>query len=548
MNLNTLLEEMTLEEKVGQMFMLAFSGKNLEIVKALIQNHFIGACYVSQANAETPEEAIVLSNSLQECARTSGKGIPLFLAVDQEGTWGVLVPYATTGPGNLGLGATGDPKNTYHLYRIMGYEMSSVGYNVLLAPCADVNSNPNNPIVGMRSFGEKPREVSEHVRAAVFGIHAGGAIATAKHFPGHGDTTMDSHRELPCIEHSREYLWEVDLPPFQAAIEAGVDIIMTSHVFFPALDQHRPATLSPIILGDLLRKGLGFEGVILSDSMNMQAIRKNYPLDEATVAAVLAGVDMILLAEEHYDHDPATYLQKQLSCIQGLLRAVRDGRIPIDRIDQSVRRILSLKERYGLFHRPPIPLSCASIVGNSGHRRVETDIAEQTVVLVRDQRGLLPLPESEKIALVNATPRSAYAILVSTRGIGPNQAKPAFDFFEATLKEFCKNVVSFSWEELQEDFPSELLSAKVVVAVTEDYPLPGADFGTTMQSDLVKRLSAILGERMIVVGLRAPYELALYPQVSTYLTTCSSRPCAAIAAARAMVGEIKPKGKLPVSV
>jgi beta-N-acetylhexosaminidase len=545
---DALLEKMTLEEKIGQMFMLAFPGKSLDRIRMLIQTHFIGACYLSQENAGSPEEAITLSNSLQECARTSGKGIPLLLAVDHEGVWGVLVPHSTTGPGNLGLGATGDPGNTYHIYRIIGYEMTTVGYNTILAPCADINSNPRNPIIGMRSFGEDPHEVSKHVAAAVLGAHAGGAIATAKHFPGHGDTAIDSHRELPRAERSRGSLWKVDLPPFQAAIEVGVDIVMTSHILFPALDPHRPATLSPIILEGLLRKELGFEGVILSDSMNMKAIRKNYPLDEAVVTAIIAGVDMILLAEEHYDHDPEVYLERQISCIQSVLCAVKKGKVPLDRINQSVRRILALKERYGLFQRPLTPLSCATIVGNPGHRRVESDIAEQTVVLIRDRYGLLPLPVSEKVALVNAAPRNTYDILVSTRGIGPNQAKPAFDFFEATLRELRENVTSFSWEQLQKDLPPELVSARTVVVVTEDYPLPGVDFETATQRDLVERLSVALGERMVVVGLRAPYELTLYPQVSTYLTTCSSRPCAAIAAARVVAGEIRPRGKLPVSI
>ncbi len=548
MNINALLNKMSLEEKVGQMFMLAFAGKRLDEVKTLIQSHFIGACYISQANAETPQEAIEISNQLQEYARTSGKGIPLILGVDQEGAWGVLVPYSTTGPGNLGLGATADPNCTRRIYQILGREMTAVGYNTLLCPCADVNSNPTNPIIGMRSFGEDPREVSEHVAAAVAGAHDGGAITTAKHFPGHGDTSTDSHRGLPRVERSRQALYEIDLPPFRAAVQAGVDIIMTSHILFPALDSQYPATLSPFILQELLREEMGFKGVVLSDSMNMGAIRKNYSPNESAILAVLAGVDMIMLAEEHYDHDPAAYIEKQLICVHGVLDAVRKGRIPPARIDQAVRRILELKDRYRLFERQSVPLSNAEIVGQPEHRQIESEIAEQSVTLVRDQRKLIPLPPHSQVALVNVVPHHAYAILTHTRGIGPNQSQPAFDIFENTLRQLHGEIFTFHWEQLQETLPAELTAATIVVAITEDYPLPGVDFATVPQRELVQRLSTALGERMVVVGLRTPYELVHYPRVSTYLTTCSSRPCAAIAAARAVAGKISAQGRLPVSL
>src|SRR5690348_10827060 len=228
--ISALLARMTLEEKVGQMFMLAFAGRQLEQARTLLQEHGVGGCYISQDNAATPEEAVALSTALQSFARATRHRIPLLLGVDQEGAWGVLVPASTTGPGNMALGAAGSPALVEQMYRVIGTELAAVGYNTLLAPCCDVNANPRNPIIGTRSFGEQPAQVAQLAAAAVRGAHAGGVLATAKHYPGHGDTATDSHRGLPRVDRSRTELAQSDLLPFRAAVAAGVDIVMTAHL------------------------------------------------------------------------------------------------------------------------------------------------------------------------------------------------------------------------------------------------------------------------------------------------------------------------------
>ncbi len=542
-----LLKQMNLEEKVGQMFLLAFSGRHLEQARFLLQEYGVGGCYISQDNAATPAEAVELSNGLQKAAQATRHQIPLWLGADQEGAWGVLVPHSATGPGNLALGATQNPEMTRQMYRVIGHELSAVGYNTLLAPCVDVNSDPRNPIIGTRSFGEFPAQVARMATAAVQGAYEGGVITAAKHFPGHGNTSDDSHRGLPRVDRARKELDEIDLLPFQAAIDAGVDVVMTAHILFPALDPDQPATLSAPILQDLLRDEMGFRGVVLSDSMNMGAMRKNYPPDESAVQAVLAGVDVLMLAEEHYDHDAATYLEKQLLCIRGVITATREGRIPTSRIDDAVRRVLTLKKKKGLFDAQPVTLEGAEIVGSANHRETELEAAASAVSLIHQQTELIPLQPSRRAVLVNATPRPSYAILGQTRGIGPNQTTPAFDIFAERLLAEHPDIQVFDHIE-SAAVPAALDQAEVILVVTENFPIPGVDFNTHDQKTLVKRLASVAGDRMAVIALRNPYELADIEGFDTYLCAFSSRPCAAQAAADVVLGKTSARGKSPVSI
>ena len=205
-DVDAVLAQMTLEEKVGQMFLLAFAGSQLRAAEHLVRQQGVGGCYLSQDNAATPAEAAALSATLQQFARATRLAIPLLLGADHEGVWGVMVPFSATGPGNLALGAARVPDLTRRMYRVLGAELAAVGYNTLLAPCADVNTNPHNPIIGTRSFGEDPAQVATLVRAAVEGAREAGVVTTVKHFPGHGDTVVDSHRGLPRVDRSRAEL------------------------------------------------------------------------------------------------------------------------------------------------------------------------------------------------------------------------------------------------------------------------------------------------------------------------------------------------------
>jgi beta-N-acetylhexosaminidase len=436
------------------------------------------------------------------------------------------------------------------MYHAMAAELVAVGYNTILAPCADVNSNPANSIIGVRSFGEDPVMVASLVAAAVQGARDAGAITTVKHFPGHGDTSTDTHRGFARVDRNRAELDALDLLPFRAGVEAGVDIVMTSHILYPALDPENPATLSAPILQDLLRDTLHFDGVILSDSMNMGAIRKHYQPDEAAVLAVLAGVDIIMLAEEHYDHDAATYLGKQLAGIRGVIEAVRQGRISEQRVNDAVRRVLTLKAKGGLFEVAEPDPAVVQSVGNAAHRAIELTAAIAGTCLVRDTGELLPLQPGCAVTAVNAVPRASYEILGRTRGIGPNQTTPAFDIFAEHLVAAHPETTIVGYDDIvaPADLPTAVTEAGVVLVVIENYPLPGVDFDTSSQYQVVDRLARAVRDRLVVVALRDPYALTHLSQVGTVLCTNSSRPCAAQAAVDVVVGRSPASGQLPVSV
>ena len=542
MTIQSTIATMTIEEKVGQMFMLAFAGSQLDEARILMQEHLVGGAYISDENVPDAASATRLCNTLQSFARETRLGIPLLLGADQEGTWSVMTAESAMGPGNMALGASADPDCAYRMYELIARELKAVGLNVVLGPAADCNSNPHNSIIGMRSFGEEPGLVAAMTAAAVRGAHAGGAVATLKHFPGHGDTRLDSHRGLPSVDRPRDELLRIDLRPFAAGIAAGAKIVMTSHIIFSALDAERPATLSPAILNDLLRGDMGFEGLVVSDSMNMHSMKRNYAPADAIIQGINAGVDLMMLAEEHYDHDASQYLAQQRALIRETIAAVEDGRIPMARVDAAVARILQLKRNAG-FSTDARPEGAA--IGTAAHRLVEGDIAGRAIAVLRDRRHLLPIDANAPLTLVNTTERSAYDVLTKTRGIGPNQALPAFDALADALGKACPNMHVVA----AEDFSSAALPADgVIVAATENYTLPGMDFDRSRQAEIVRDLHRVAGERLLVVALCEPYELADFPDIDGYVCAFSFRPCAAAAAADVLLGKRQASGKSPVTV
>lgn len=542
MNIEATIRLMTTEEKVGQLFMLAFAADQVDEARILMEEHLVGGAYIGDDNVPNAGAAVALCDKLQSFAANTRLGIPLLLGCDQEGTWSVMTAESAMGPGNMALGATADPQCAYDMYRVIARETSAVGLNVVLGPAADCNSNPHNSIIGMRSFGEKPELVARMTAAATRALQENGSVATLKHFPGHGDTTLDSHRGLPTVARSRDELQAIDLRPFAAGIEAGAKIVMTSHIIFSALDPERPATLSPIILGDLLRGELGFDGLIVSDSMNMGSMKRHYDPAAAAIQAFQAGVDLMMLAEEHYDHDAGKYLENQRALIRAIIGAVEDGVISAERVDEALRRVLRLKSEAG-FSTAPVPET--AIVGSTTHRAVELAAARRAVSVLRDRHALLPIDPAAPLTLVNTTKRSAYDVLTQTRGIGPNQATAAFDVFAQTLSATCADLTIIA----AEDFSvAAIPSAGVMIAVTENYTLPGMDFDGPLQAPIVRALQESAGDRLIVVALRDPYELASFPDIGAYVCSFSFRPCAAQAAAELLLGEFEPGGRSPVSV
>ena len=547
MGLTPVLDSMTLEEKIGQLFMLAFAGDHLDEARVLFEEHFVGGAYISNDNIPTARAAIHLTSTLQQYAGNTRLRIPLLLGCDQEGAWGVMIPDSTPGPGNMALGATHKPHLAYEMYRVLSTELAATGLNTLLAPCADCNSNPQNSIIGMRSFGERPQLVASMVAAAVEGAHAGGVLATVKHFPGHGDTRLDTHRGLPTVGRSLDELRSIDLYPFAEGIKAGADIVMTAHIVFSALDQQAPATLSRIVLQDVLRGELEFDGLILSDSMNMGAMKKHYDPRWAVVQALKAGVDMIMLAEEHYDHDATSYVKQQISLLEAVAEAVASGELPTERIDDAVRRVLRAKEKIAS-SASASEEKALTIVGAPAHRQVELNVARHAIAILRDKYSNVPVPKERDIVLVNTTVRSVYEPLGNTRGIGPNQTTPAFDFFAQALSKRRNLQQILAAEDILNGTVPELGGDSVIIAVTENYPLPGMDFNQSSQPEVIRRLLSVAPYRLVLVALRDPYELAVLPDVPAYVCAFSFRPCAAEAAAQVVCGEVPATGHTPVSV
>jgi beta-N-acetylhexosaminidase len=517
--IQTIIERMSPQQKAGQLFLLAYPGKAPQIIQPLIEKYGICGCYISQDNAGTFAEAEASTTALQAMSMEN-HNLPLLLGVDQEGSWGILVPESHTGPGNLALGAALDDSIVKDIYRVFGKEMLSAGYNAILGPCADVNSNPRSPIIGTRSFGEFPERVACCVEAAVKGIRSSGNLAAVKHFPGHGATEADTHRLIPEVHKSLEELRKQDLLPFLAGIKAGAHIIMTSHIRYPRIDPEYPATLSKKILRDMLRTEMEFKGIILSDSMNMGAIRKFYDPAESTLLALKAGVDVVMLSEEHYDHSGA-YLQKQIASIEIVKQAIESGDLSKDEVNEKLFRILDLK-----FNNMVVKGSALKADETDEFIQIENRAADMGFTLL--QKGLWPLPEKGLILCINASPRESYNNIVNIRGIGPNQAVPAFDTFRETCEKLSKDFCFIPYEDVgHPDTVSQLEKAAALVLVTEDYPLPGEDFQKEKQQSLVKTLAEKYRAKMIILGLRSSYELSLYPESVTYLCSYSSRTCSA---------------------
>ncbi len=534
-----LLGQMTLEEKVGQLFLLAFEAANEDAARTLFERHFVGGSYLSNDNLPTPAAAAAMAQRIQGFAARTRLAVPVLLGADQEGAWQVMYPGSCPGPGNMALGATGRSAAARAMYQVIGEEMRAVGLHATFGPCADCNTNPANAIIGTRSFGERPQLVGAMTEAAVQGVLAGAAIPTLKHYPGHGDTMLDSHRGLPTVDRSREALLEMDLLPFARGIAAGAPLVMTAHIMFPALDPERPATLSRMILDDILRGDLGFDGVVISDSMNMRAMRTMYDPVDAATRAINAGVDIVMLAEEHYDHD-TEYLRRQVALIDGVRAAVRAGRISEARLDEAVGRVLRLKSGIR-----DVPLS-PETVGDPSHRAIELDQARAAVARLRGTGDLWPVDVDREITLVNTTRREAYDILGATRGIGPNQTDAAFDLFVQAVRRRAPGVRAVSAEDiLRGEIPDD---GTLIVAVTENHPLPGVDFDVSARDRVLERLRSGGGCRVLVVALRDPYELAQLPEVTDYLCTFGPRAVSAEAAAAVLFGEIEAQGQSPVSV
>jgi beta-N-acetylhexosaminidase len=515
------MAKMSLEQRVGQVFMLGFDGTTLTASnRALVQGLHLGGVTLFARNITDGPQLARLDAELQ----TIADPVPLFISVDQEGGLVVRVTDgATIFPGNMAVGATGDPTQARRIAQASASELLAMGVNMDLAPVVDVNTNPQNPVIGVRSFGSDMGLVSDFGVQTIQGLQSSGVSAVGKHFPGHGDTEVDSHRDLPVVPHSLERLQALEFVPFKAAIEAGVDGIMTAHVYLPAIEpqQDLPATLSRTVLTSLLREQLGYQGLILTDALDMDAIKKDRPAAEAAVQAFEAGADMLLIAgitaddRRHLAEGPPA-----------LLAAVQAGRVSEERLNASVVRILEAKAKRGILPGavPPTTVPDAAVLNSLEHRALALDVARKAVTLQRDNAQLLPLKASQQILVVVPD--------------APTRSDVQDDQLASSLVEAVRQFAPSATEAPIRSAVNTARSADVIVLGTYDLARD-AD-----QQALAKALSAT-GKPVIAVSLRGPYDAAAVPEIGTFLTIYGDRPIHLQAAAEALFGRITPSGRVP---
>jgi beta-N-acetylhexosaminidase len=503
---------MTLEQKVGQLMMVGFGGTQAdEQVAALVRGRRAGGVCLFKRNIAGAEQVAVLNDALREML---ADWIPPFIAVDQEGGNVVrILDGAVVLPGNMALGATRSEELAYEAGREQARTLKLLGFNMNLAPVLDVNVNPRNPVIGIRSFGDRPDLVTHLGLAFVRGQQDADIVTVAKHFPGHGNTDADSHRALPVMRETRAELME-QIAPFREVIRRGLDGLMTAHVAIPAVTgSDLPATLSRSILTRMLRKEIGFDGLVVTDELEMEAIARRYGVGHAAVMAVAAGADMVLIPWRP---------EKKTEVYRALLQAARDGELPMSRIDEAVRRILVVKARRGLFE-PLRPLQDRLHELRSRPSDVDLRIARGAVTTLRADPRVFPLPPQRRIGVITAEPSLAQAILDRDRGAlamvvpaYPSQGRRAF------LRQQARELA--------------LRSDVVVVGLIN-----------SRQLELVT-MAAAAGRPVVVVAMGLPYFAEHVPEARAVLATYSYRPSAAAAAAAALFGEQGTPGKLPVSL
>lgn len=331
--------EMSIEEKIGQMVIAGLEGYSLDVnSRKMIEEHLVGGIIIFGKNVESSDQLLALINSIKEA--NSKNRIPIFISVDEEGGSVSRMPKEIKKlPTSGKIGQLNDKELSYNIGSILGEELKMFGFNMDFAPVLDINSNPKNPVIGDRAFGADFKIVSDLGVQTMKGIQSEGVISVVKHFPGHGDTSVDSHIGLPTIDHDLERLKDFELMPFKEAIENDADAVMVAHILLTNIDPKYPSSLSKTIITDLLRKDLGFEGVVVSDDMTMGAIVENYEIGDAAIKAINAGSDIILVAHG---------FENSLTVINSIKEALTKGTLSEERLNESIYRILKLKEKYSL--------------------------------------------------------------------------------------------------------------------------------------------------------------------------------------------------------
>jgi beta-N-acetylhexosaminidase len=508
------LRRMPMSQKVGQTLMIGFEGLLVTAeLRDIIEQCHVGGVILFARNIASPNQVAELTTELQEIARANGLA-PLLIAIDQEGGRVARLTEQTgfvEFPSAMAVGATGDIQNARLVAQALAAELRAVGVNVDFAPVLDVNNNPSNPVIGTRSFGCDPGRVAAFGVAFIEAMQAEGVLAFGKHFPGHGDISVDPHVALPTIPHDLSHLEAMEFLPFRSAMAAQVAGIMSAHAMFPALDPTpgRPATLSPAVLTGLLRDTMGYSGLLATDSLEMGALAEvGYTPPRAALAAFIAGADVLLFNKGHDDHRQAFEL---------IADHVRRSEHASKQLEDVARRILLAKVRLGLFDTTP--RTEPGLVGAADRRILARAIASQSITLLRDEAGVLPLSGNPQPYVL--IPGMASLGQLTDATVVPIDTRPTDENLRTAM---------------------ELAESKhpLVVGVANLAANPE-------QAMLVNALLAS-GAPVVLVALRDPYDLLSFPNAPTMLATYGAPPPTLVALGEVLTGKVPPQGRLPVTL
>ncbi|MFA7360277.1 MAG: glycoside hydrolase family 3 N-terminal domain-containing protein [Candidatus Kapaibacterium sp.] len=529
------IKEMTLREKIAQMIITYSDGfyngdndNSFKRLKNLIENEKVGGIIFFKGRAL--EEAKLI-NKLQALSET-----PLLISQDFERGTAMRLEDGSLYPNNMGIGATRNPDLAYQMGLQIAKECRALGVHQNYSPVVDVNNNPLNPIINVRSFGEDPNLVSVMGDAMIRGLQDGKVIATAKHFPGHGDTDIDTHNDLPEINNDMKRMDAVELVPFVSAIKSGVKSVMVAHISFPALDKTPfiPATLSPEIVNGLLLEKLGFKGLVITDALNMDGVTKHFNTKEVAIRCVNAGIDLILMP------------QGETKTIDAIENAVNKGEISEERINISVNKILEAKEWLKLNENKYINEDdVLNQINNQDAQFLSKKIAEESITLVRNQ-NVLPLSKNNS--------NNKYLILSLYTGKEPDNAKYFYDGIYNKIKSINDNPVDIriidsdisSPEATYKDLSGyDYIIIPLFVKVKMKTGTVGMD---NSHAEFIKQLTEVHGKKVVVISFGNPYLLSNFTNVSGYIAAYGDSKSVIDAAIKTIAGDINPKGKLPVTI
>jgi beta-N-acetylhexosaminidase len=528
-----LLENIELRRYVGQLMVIGFKGTTAsKEIKELIRDHHVGGIILFGRNIGMPKEILTLTNELQRTAKEAGHAQPLLICIDQEnGVVRRLGEGTTIFPGAMLLGATDQPENAYKVGYATGKELKALGINWNLAPVVDVNNNAENPVIGVRSFGESAEKVAAFGKMTVKGMQDAGVMTTLKHFPGHGDTNVDSHLDLPIISHDMDRLMEIELKPFMENIDAGADTVMSAHVCFPAIEDTPglPATLSKKVITGLLREKLHFDGVVTTDCMEMNAIANTIGTAKGGAEAIKAGVDIVMVSHRHN-------LQKET--IEAIIAEVESGEIPFSKILEAAGRVKRLKDKYlswdelNLNEDPQVP----AVVGSDEHIQMANEIYKQGITIVKNN-SILPLKKNQKTLVIYS--ENKYMMRVEEKCYSSMFLGKVVQEIDPTAE-----MVQISNPATDEEISAVSQQAKGFNAIIVGTltVLPG-----DQQVRLIETLCET-GVPVVVAATRSPYDLAYLPNVDACVCTYEFTCPAIKIAAKALYGIENVTGKLPVTI